>query len=72
MGIETKTLGQLFDELTIANIRIWMLIDKVYAGTATLEEARKVQQVNSTRNELIRAIDRLLDQRDIGEKVYAK
>lgn len=70
MGVETKTVGQLIDELSIANIRIWTLIDKVMAGTATIEEAQRVQQVNSQRNELVRAIDRLLGQHDIGAKVY--
>jgi len=69
-GVETKTVGQLIDELTIVNIRIWMLIDKVMAGTATLEESRSVQGNNAKRNEYVRAIDRLLSQADIGGKLY--
>ncbi len=68
--IEIKTLGQLIDELVICNIRIWMLIDKVYAGTASLEETQRVQHENSKRTALVRAIDRRLGERDIGGKTY--
>ena len=71
MGVETKTLGQLIDELTIVNIRIWHLIDKVIDRTATLEEAQAVQSFNAQRSELVRAVDRCLGERDIGGKVYA-
>jgi len=71
MGIETKTLGQLIDELTIVNIRIWHLIDRVTAKTATPEEALAVQKFNGQRTELVRAIDKILGERDIGGKVYA-
>ena len=71
MGAETKTIGQLCDELSIVNIRIWMLIDKVMDGTASVAQAQLVQVHNAQRNELIRGIDRLLGQRDIGAKVYA-
>jgi hypothetical protein len=68
--VEVKTVGQLIDELAILNIKIWMLIDKVMAGTATPEEAQSVQVNNSKRNEYVRAIDRRLGQADIGGKVY--
>lgn len=68
--VEIKTTGQLIDELIIANLKIWHLIDKVMAGTATVAEAQAVQQHNATRNELIRALDRRLGARDIGGKVY--
>lgn len=68
--VEIKTLGQLIDELTILNIRIWMLIDKVEAGTATTDEAQAVQKHNATRTQYVRAIDRRLGERDIGSKVY--
>jgi hypothetical protein len=69
-GVEVKTVGQLTDELSILNIRIWMLIDKVMAGTATPEESQSVQVNNAKRNEYVRAIDKLLNQADIGGKVY--
>ena len=69
-SVEVKTTGQLLDELSILNIRIWHLIDKVTDGSATVEEAQAVQTHNSTRNKLVRAIDRRLGGRDIGGKVY--
>ena len=69
--IEIKTIGQLIDELMICNIRIWMLIDKVHAGTATIEEAQRVQKENAKRTQLVRAIDNRLGERDIGGKTYA-
>lgn len=68
--IEIKTVGQLIDELTICNIRIWMLIDKVEAGIATVQEAQRVQKENAKRTALVRAIDSRLGQRDIGGKTY--
>lgn len=68
--IEVKTVGQLIDELSILNIRIWMLIDKVKIGIATPEEAQKVQEYNSRRNEYVRAIDRRLGGMDLGAKIY--
>lgn len=68
--IEIKTIGQLLDELTICHIRIWMLIDKVMAGTASMEDAQRIQQENAKRNSLVRAIDRRLGERDIGGKTY--
>ena len=68
--IDIKTIGQLIDELVIANLKVWHLIDKVMDGTATPDEAKAVQQYNAQRNELVRAIDRRLGERDIGSKVY--
>jgi hypothetical protein len=68
--VETKTIGQLIDELTILNIRIWMLIDTAEAGSASPDVAQAIQKYNATRNQYVRAIDRRLGERDIGEKVY--
>ncbi len=69
-SVEVKTTGQLIDELGILNIRIWFLIDKLHAGTASVEDAKAVQIHNATRNKLVRAIDRRLGGRDIGGKMY--
>jgi len=71
MTIEVKTIGQLIDELIIANLKVWHLIDRVMDGTATIDDARAVQQFNQQRSELVRAIDRRLGEPDIGGKVYA-
>ena len=71
MGIETKTLGQMIDELCVVNLKIWHLIDRVMDGSGTLEDAQSVQAFNSQRAELVRVIDKRLGERDIGGKVYA-
>ena len=71
MEIETKTLGQLIDELIVVNLKIWHLIDRVMDGSGTLEDAQAVQGFNSQRSELVRTIDKRLGERDIGGKVYA-
>ena len=71
MGIETKTLGQMIDELCVVNLKIWHLIDRVMDGSGTLEDAQSVQEFNSQRAELVRVIDKRLGERDIGGKVYA-
>ena len=71
MSIEIKTVGQLIDELIIVNLRIWHLVDRAMAGTATAEETQATQLFNHQRSELVRAIDRRLGERDIGGKVYA-
>jgi hypothetical protein len=68
--IEVKTVGQMIDELSILNIRIWMLVDKAMAGTALPEEAQLLQAYNSRRNEYVRAIDRRFHEGDIGKKIY--
>ena len=67
--VSRLTVGELIDRLTIANLKVWHLIDRVRSGEATLEEAQAVQSWNDTRTELIRAIDRELGDRDIGGKV---
>lgn len=71
MSVEVKTIGQLIDELVVVNLKIWHLIDRVMDGTGSIEDARVVQEFNSQRSDLVRAIDRLLGERDIGGKVYA-
>lgn len=68
--IAVKSLGQLIDELSIINIRIWMLIDKVMTGVATPEEAKSVQEYNAMRNKYVRAIDALLAQNTVPAKHY--
>lgn len=67
---EIKTTGQLIDELITVSQRIYHLIDKAIEGTASGQEATRIQELNNRRNELIRAIDRRLGDQDIGGKVY--
>jgi hypothetical protein len=57
--VEIKSVGQLIDELIVANIRIWHLVDEANAGNG--KAAVKAQQVNKQRSALIRAIDGRLE-----------
>jgi hypothetical protein len=49
MGIETKTIGQLVDELITTNIKCFMAQDS--------KDYENAQQLNKRRCNLIRAID---------------
>ncbi len=52
-----KTIGALIDELSITNMKIFYLVDKVQQNTHTKEEAKKIQDLNSYRSELTNAIN---------------
>jgi len=74
-----KTIGNLIDELTIENIRIWMAEDikrKEGASDKEIADATRVTNVaNKKRNDLIQAIDEELGQESYkqGEnKMYGK
>lgn len=60
-----KTIAQLIDELSITNIKIFMLVDKVKANIHTREEAKKIDDLNTYRSKLMNAITEELG----GEKV---
>lgn len=51
-----KTLAELIDELSIINIKVFFLIEKVQNKTATLEEAEKIQTLNKQRSKIMNAI----------------
>ena len=52
-----KTLAQLIDELSVTNIKIFMLVDKVQRNEHTKEDAKKIQDLNMFRAELMNAIN---------------
>jgi len=56
-----KTIGQLIDELSIVNIKIWMAEDIKRDKDATdkqiADATRKTNITNQQRNDLIQAID---------------
>lgn len=57
-----KTIAELIDELSIINIKIFMLIEKVQQKKATLEEAERVQILNKQRSKLMNAISEEFNQ----------
>ena len=78
MGIETKTLGFLIDELISTDIKCFMaqdaLMDETLSEQERLQAAIKTQETNARRNKLIRAIDALTGNADnsVTDKTYAK
>lgn len=52
-----KTLATLVDELSVTNIKIFMLIDKVHDDIHTREDAKKIQDLNLYRSKLMTAIN---------------
>ena len=53
-----KTIGTLIDELSVTNIKIFMLVDQVQRNEHTKEEAKRIQDLNSYRVELSNAINK--------------
>lgn len=70
------TIGNLIDQLTIVNIRIWMAEDIKRDPNATdkqvADAARLTNTVNQLRNDLIQAIDEAINGIASGElqKLY--
>lgn len=66
------SLGNLFDQLTIANIRIWMAEDikrDPKASDKQIADATRITNVaNQQRTDLIQAIDEGLNEIASGEK----
>ncbi len=58
-----KTLAELIDELSIVNIKSYMLVDKVRARTATVEDQIKIDDLNIYRSKLKNAINEYFNER---------
>ena len=59
----TKTIGELIDILSITNIKIFMLVDKVQKNEHSKEDAKKLQDLNSYRSQIINAINEYFNER---------
>jgi hypothetical protein len=76
MGIETKTVGVLIDELITTDIKCWFsqesLMNSAISANDRLNNAINTHKLNKRRNELIRAIDTVLGQGENSptEKTY--
>lgn len=71
------TAGNLIDQLTIVNLKIWMLEDVKRDSDDDTEIAnacRKTNHLNVQRNELIAALDKKLEGKASGlnTKIYGK
>lgn len=59
-----KTLAEIIDELSVTNIKIFFLIEKIQDGKGSVEDGQKVQVLNKHRSELMNAISREMNQRE--------
>ena len=66
MGMK-KNKAQLIDELSITNIKIFYLVDKVQRNEHTLEDAKKLQDLNSYRSALVNSLNE-----EFGDRVDIK
>ena len=58
-----KTVGALIDELSITNCKIFALVDRVQKNEHTKEDAKKLQDLNSYRSQLVNAINEFFGER---------
>lgn len=61
-----ETLGALVDKLTIVNLKLWHVQDRVYAAEKAgqgldAETTKKLTVLNLERSQLITEVDQLLD-----------
>lgn len=59
-----KTIGELIDELTITNIKIYHLINRVLDNEHSREDAMKIQKLNRYRSELKNELNKEFKQRE--------
>ena len=60
-----KSIATIIDELTVTNIKIFMLVGKVQKNKHTRADAKKLQDLNSFRAELLNALNTEFKQRQI-------
>jgi hypothetical protein len=59
----TKTIGELIDGLSILNIKIFYLVEKVQQDKHTREDAKKLQDLNKQRSLFTNAINEYFNER---------
>lgn len=60
-----KNFATVIDELIVTNIKIFMLVDKVQKNKHTRADAKKLQDLNGFRTELINALNKEFKQRKV-------
>jgi hypothetical protein len=70
MDIRLKSVGILIDELITTDIKCWYAQEDVmkndHSPVKQATAAKRAQELNARRNQLIRAIDKALGQSDIS------
>lgn len=57
-----KSIATLIDELSVTNIKIFYLVDKVQQNQHTKKDAKKLQDLNLFRSKLMNAINEHFDE----------
>lgn len=52
-----KTFGEIVDSLITVNVKVFFLIEKVHQDIHTREDAKKIQDLNRQRSQLINALN---------------
>lgn len=58
-----KTIGSLIDELSVTNIKIYHLVERIQSNNFEKEDAKKLQDLNSYRSQLTNAINEWANER---------
>jgi hypothetical protein len=75
MKVDVKSIGILIDELITTDIKCFMAQEDISSAkddAAVADAARRAQQLNARRNQLIRAIDERIGEGilTVSEKTY--
>ena len=60
-----KTISEIIDSLSVTNIKIFMLVDKVQKNEHTREDAKKLQDLNTFRSELMNVLNKEFKEKEI-------
>jgi len=69
------TIGELIDRLSIANVRLWMLQDKVADAeedSVVAKAAKDIEKANAERSQLRAAINEFFGDREEAVKSYGE
>ena len=58
-----KTLAELIDELSIVNVKSFWFVEKIRNNTATVKDAKKIDELNLYRSKLKNAINEYFHER---------
>lgn len=59
-----KSISSIIDELTVTNIKIFNLVEKILKNEHTRQDAKKAQDLNRYRSELCNALNREFKERE--------
>lgn len=59
-----KTIGEIIDELGITNMKIFFLVDKVHKDEHDRDDAKKIQDLNRYRAELVNELNKYFKERE--------